>query len=55
MAGSHLPAAAVESSSPVYLTVKPPALLCAWDSASLMPLTIGMVCALEEPCMGRLE
>ncbi len=53
--GSHSPAWAVESSSDVYLTVKSPALLFAWSSASLMPLTIGLVCALDAPWSGRLE
>jgi len=27
----------------------------AWASASFMPLTMGMVCTLDEPCIGRLE
>src|SRR5690349_13828888 len=52
VASSHLPAAAVESSLSVYLTVYPPATPFFSSSARLMALTIVSLWALLEPWRG---
>ncbi len=53
--GSHLPAAAVESSSDTYLMVKLPTLPPTASSASFSPLITDCDCGRESPCSGRLE
>ncbi len=53
--GSHLPAAAVASSSETYLIVYLPTLPPASSRASFSPLTTDSDCGRESPCNGRLE
>src|SRR5919201_264032 len=53
--GSHLPAAAVESSRLTYLIVKVPTFPPASCSASFSPLTTSSDCGRESPCGGGLE
>ena len=55
VASSALPAAAVESSSDVYVTVYLPILLFGDATASFAPFTIACDCGPEAPWRGRLE
>jgi hypothetical protein len=50
--GVQVPAWAVELSSDTNLILCSPALLPLCSSASLMPLTIALVCGLDAPCSG---
>ena len=52
---SHLPAAAVASSSDTYLIVKSPHLPPFCLSASFSPLITSSDCGREAPCSGRDE